>query len=207
MTKLPLVLSVPPVTLSPRDFSTGIASPGDHGFVDRAGAFSNRPVHRHALAGPNAKPVASLDAVKRNVFARGRPRYEQMGLLWREIQQRANGAGGLLTGSQLQHLAEQNECSDHRCGLKINWRAAVHRAEGDWKNLREDCGHDAIEIGGAGAEADQREHVRAAVNQRGPEALEERPAAPQDDGRREDEFNPVANAWSEMQTEVIAEHG
>src|SRR5580693_10758944 len=130
-----------------------------------------------------------------------------MGLLWREIQQCANGSRSLLTGSQLQHLTEQNECSDHGCGFKINWRAAVYPAEGDWKNLREDRRHEAVEIGGAGAEADQREHVRAAVNQRGPKTLKEWPAAPQDDRGRENEFNPVANAWSEMQTEVVAKHG
>ena len=163
-------------------------------------------VYRHAFAGPNAQLVASLDAVKRDVFL-ATVCGEQVSLLRREIQQCANGAGGLLTGSQLQHLAEQNECGDHGRGLKINWRAAVHRTEGDWKNLREDRGHDAVEIRGAGAEADQREHVRAAVNQRGPKTLEERPAAPEDDGRGEDEFNPVAKRWSEMQAEVFAEHG
>ena len=38
---------------------------------------------------------------------------------------------------------------------------------------------DAVKVGRTSAEADQREHVRAAIHERSPEALEERPAAPE----------------------------
>ena len=48
----------------------------------------------------------------------------------------------------------------------------------------------AVEIGRAGAERDQAEHVQAAVHDRRPGALEERPAGPQHDRRREHELQP-----------------
>jgi hypothetical protein len=68
-------------------------------------------------------------------------------------------------------------------------------------DMRSDCGKnpghkggdDAVSIGHAGAHADQREHVGAAIDERSPEALEERQAAPEDDGRGQGEFDSGQN--------------
>jgi hypothetical protein len=61
------------------------------------------------------------------------------------------------------------------------------------ENSRSDGRDHAVDIGDAGAEADQREHVRAAVDQGRPEALEEWEAAVEDYGRGEQEFDPRQN--------------
>ena len=179
---------------------------GQHRFVDCAGAFDDHAIDGHVLTGPYAQLVAGFDLIQCHVLF-ATVRSDKVRLLRGEIQQCANCAGGLLAGSQFQHLAQQDERGDHGCGFKIHRRAAIHPAKGDWKHLREYRGHYAFEIRGSGAEANQREHIGAAVNQRIPETAKEGPAAPQDDRGRENEFDPVAKGWSEMQTEVFAEHG
>ena len=51
-------------------------------------------------------------------------------------------------------------------------------AEAGGKRARRNRRRDAVNVGRADAERDQREHVRAAIDDRRPAALEERPAAP-----------------------------
>ena len=64
-------------------------------------------------------------------------------------------------------------------------------AEGGRKDSGRDGADDAVEIGHAGADRDQREHVEIARQQRLPAAHEERPAGPEHDGRGEGELDPV----------------
>ena len=103
-----------------------------------------------------------------------------MGLLRRKVQEGANGAAGALPRAQFQNLPEQDERGDDRGGFEIDGDDTVHVAKRSWENLREERSHEAIEIRCACAEADQREHIEAAKDERGPEALEKRPAAPKD---------------------------
>jgi hypothetical protein len=55
---------------------------------------------------------------------------------------------------------------------------------------RSDGRNHAVDVGDAGAEADQGEHVGAAVDEGRPEALEEWEAAVEDDGGGERELKP-----------------
>ena len=110
--------------------------------------------------------------------------------LRREIEQRADGAGGRLARAQFQHLAEQHQHGDHAGGLEIDRRRAVH-AECRRENARRERGDDAVDIGDAGAHGDQREHVEIARDQRLRAAHEERPAGPQHHRRGEGELDPV----------------
>src|SRR5664279_1955001 len=97
-----------------------------------------------------------------------------------EMQQYAYGTAGAMPRAQLQHLAEQNERSDHGRGFKIDGHASLHVAKRYREILREErCGH-AVEVSCAGAEADERKHVGAAMGYRGPETLEKGPTAPHD---------------------------
>ena len=70
----------------------------------------------------------------------------------------------------------------------------------------------AVDVGDAGAQADQREHVRAAVDQRSPEALKEWEAAPEDDGGGQRELKPgnvkvdYDRAHSEHAVEPVPDH-
>ncbi len=111
--------------------------------------------------------------------------------LRRQVEQRADGARGALARAQLQHLAEQHQHGDHRGGLEIDRHRPVMRAEGRREQPRQQRRRHAVEIGRAGAEGDQREHVEVARDERLRPALEERPARPQDDRRRQRELHPV----------------
>ena len=67
MVKVPVPLTVPPVTFAPADFSTGIGSPVT---IDSSTLLALRAdtVNRHFLARPDAEPVADNHAVERNVL-------------------------------------------------------------------------------------------------------------------------------------------
>ena len=89
------------------------------------------------------------------------------------------------------HLAEQHQRRDRGCGFEVDIGIAAHAAQRSGKNLRRDCRHHAVDIGHARAQADQREHVGAAVDQRRPERAE-RTARPhhEHDRRGERKFEP-----------------
>ena len=78
----------------------------------------------------------------------------------------------------------------------------AHRGRED---ARRERGDDAVEIGGSGAEADQREHVEMPGAERLNATGEEGPAAPQDDRRRERQKQPLLGAWRNERQEIDAE--
>ena len=75
-----------------------------HRFIDGACAFPYRPVGRYALTWTDAESVSALHLTQRHVLFRSIGA-QQMGLLRREIEQRANCTAGTLPGAQFQHLA------------------------------------------------------------------------------------------------------
>jgi hypothetical protein len=162
---------------------------GDHGFVDRASALAHDAVDRHLLAGPHPQAVARLDAVERHVLLAAVVA-QAPGRLGREPQQGLDGVGGLAARLELQDLAQQHQGDDHRGGFEIDRDRAVGGPECIGKDARRDSGRQAVEVGDAGAEADQGEHVEAAIHDRSPAALEEREATPKDDRRRQDQLQP-----------------
>ena len=98
-----------------------------------------------------------------------------------EAEQRANGSAGLAARFELQHLAEQDEDGDDGGRFKVEADGAGGVAKRRGKRSGRDDGHEAVEIGRAGPHRDEREHVRAAMTDGGPSALEERPAGQKDD--------------------------
>ena len=108
----------------------------------------------------------------------------------REIEQRANGAAGLLAGAQFQHLSEQHEHGDDGGRLEIDRDHAILR-EAPAETVRARMSRPGYRgYGDADAERDQAEHVERAVADRCTAAHEERPAGPQHDRRGENELNP-----------------
>ena len=67
MTKLPVPLTVPPVTRLPLVFSTGIGSPVIIDSSTEVAAFEHDAVHGNFLAGANAQTVADLHALEGDV--------------------------------------------------------------------------------------------------------------------------------------------
>ena len=194
ITKAPLWFSVPPITLSPALLPTGIDSPVSMDFIDRASPLDDFAIHRNLLAGPHAKPIADFDGVERDFLVRAIAMDEPRGL-WRKIKQRADRAAGLLARSQLQHLPQQNESRDDRRRFEIDGDGAMVAAESRREQARRDGGDDAIGPRDADAHGDQREHVEIAALERRPAALEERPARPERDRRRERQLDPVGKRF------------
>ena len=130
----------------------------------------SRPRRRPARCRRAARAAdRRLDRVERDLLIVAIGRDAARGLR-REVEQRADGAAGLLARAQLEHLAEQHQHRDHRGGLEIDRDAAVGGAEAGGEQAGRERGDHAVELGRAGAERDQREHVEAAVDQRVPAA-------------------------------------
>jgi hypothetical protein len=160
-----------------------------HGFVDDGATLDDDAVDRHLLTRAHAQAIADLDRVDVDVLvalvgdaARG---------LGREAEQRPDRTRGLRAGAQLQHLAEQHQHRNHGRRLEIHRDRAMHVAERRREQLRCQRRDHAVEIGDAGADRDQREHVEIARDQRLPATHEERRAGPQHHRRRQHERDPV----------------
>jgi len=111
MTKPPLLLMVPAMTLAPTSFVTGIDSPVTKDSSERRAAFGQLAVDRHLLAGPHAQQIANHYAFERHV-ALFSSTPMAMRDLRREIEQCADRARGLLARAQFQNLAEQHQYGD-----------------------------------------------------------------------------------------------
>ncbi len=137
---------------------------GDHRLIDRARAVEHAAIDRHGIARPHAQAVAMLHAVERDIFiaAVGTDAARH---LRREVEQSADRAARAFAGAQLQHLAEQDEHRDDGGRFVIDRDHAAVLPEARREQARRESRGEAVEIGGAGAERDQREHVERAVPQ------------------------------------------
>jgi hypothetical protein len=121
--------------------------------------------------------------------------------LWGQVQQRPDGAAGLLARPKLQHLPEQHQHGDHGGRLVVDRDQAL----GVPKTRREDFGQErrdkAEQVGHTDAERDQAEHVQAAVHERPPSPLQQRPARPQDHGCGQQELEPQGRLGGDQAVE------
>ena len=97
---------------------------------------------------------------------------------------------GLRAGAQFEHLAQQYQGDDDRRRLEIDRHRSVRHPERCGEYSRQQHRDQAVDIGDAGAERDQSEHVEPAVADRSPASPEKRPPAPQNDRCREHELRP-----------------
>ena len=160
---------------------------GEHGLVDVRAAFEHRAVDRNLFPGPHAQLVADLHLGKRNFFFFAVLQPQCRVRCQRE--QPPDRLAGLAHGAQLHDFADRDQRHDHRRGLEVRADLPTVHAELGGKQPRgEDRGH-AVEIRQPHAQADQRIHVGAAVLERQPELVQERPAAPQHHRGREQELD------------------
>ncbi len=161
-----------------------------HRLVHRAVTLEDDAVHRNLLAGPDPQAVAGPDAVERDILF-APVLVQTSGGRRRELQERPDGAAGPAASPQLDHLAEQHQHGDRRGGLEVDPDPALLTAQRRGEDPGKKRHGEAVGIGDAGTQGDEREHVEAAVPDRRPAALEERSAAVKDDGRRQGKLNPV----------------
>ena len=163
----------------------------NHRFVDSGDALEHDAVDRNGVAGTDAEPIAGVDMGERD-FLVGAVGSDAAGGFRGEVEQRANGAAGLLARTQFQDLAEQHEHHDDGSGLEIDRNRPVSVAEAGGEDARGERGDDAVEPGCACAERDQGEHVEAAVDDRVP-------AAPTNRGQPTQRNTGVARMnWSQL---------
>ena len=188
--KLPVALSVPPISLRAGFLGDRHGFARHHGFIDCRTAFDQRAIDGHLFARPHAQLVAHDNDIDGDIFFRAigidPPRR-----LGRKAKKRLDRARGLLPGAQFQHLAKQHQHGDDGCGFEVDRDRAIGCAEGRREDLRKQGRDDAVDPGDASAHGDQREHVEIAGLQRLPAAHEERPSRPQHHGRGERELEPV----------------
>ena len=199
-------------------FFDGNGFAGDHRLVDRTAAFEHDAIDGNALSGTDAQAVAGLHLFERNVFFCNLAGFlgnlasfsvhfaggDEARRFRAEMQQRADGGAGAAAGAKFHDLAEQDQRGDGGGRFEVDVGISTHAAQRRGKNSwREDRDH-AVDVGDAGAEADQREHVRAAVDQRRPETLEEWQAAPEDDGSRQRELKPGEDRAPRRSDRMIA---
>src|SRR5881392_2492031 len=104
-----------------------------------------------------------------------------------EVQQRLDRLPGAAACFCLNQLSKQDERGDDRCRFKVETDLTV-APERLRKNPRREYCNSAIEIRGADADGDQREHIKAAINNRPPGACKKKAAGPKDSGGAKGKF-------------------
>ena len=202
ITTVPVPLIVPPVTRAPVSFSTGMGSPVTIDSSTELRPSTTTPSTGIFSPGRTRSRSPTVTLVNGDVlFA---PVADPARLLRRKTEQLANRAARLPSGTKLEHLPEQHERDDDDRRIEVRLDNAMN-AEAFREDSRRKRSRHAEGVRRPDAERDQREHVRAAVDDRRPPALEERPAGPEDDRRPEHQADPVGDVRIETSAEAHAE--
>ena len=143
ITKLPVPLTVPPITRAPGAFSTGMDSPVTMDSSIALVPSSTLPSTGTRFARPHAQSVADPYDLKRHIhFAIGLNAPRGLG---REFQQRPDRAAGALARAQFQNLTQQHQHGDDGGGFEIDRHHPVLRAvrpeTGRARRSRPGCNH------------------------------------------------------------------
>ncbi len=160
---------------------------------------STQAIDRNFFTGADAETVADVDALERNVALDAV--FYETSRFGSEVEERSKGAAGSGAGAKLENLAEQNERGDDGGGLEVERESSHTGSEGCRDGVRKKCGDEAEQVGCAGAERDQGEHIQVAVKDGGPGTLEEWPAAPKHNGRGEGELKRRGDSPGEKHEE------
>ena len=97
---------------------------GDHRLVDGARPLDHHAVDGNLLAGTDPQPIAGNDQIQRDILFAS-ILADPARRLGGQPEQGANRTAGLAAGSQLEHLAQQDQRDDHRGRLEIDGDLAV----------------------------------------------------------------------------------
>ena len=163
-----------------------------HRLVHRRSSFENDAVHRHLFPGPDAKSIADLNLGQEHIliFPVSGDASRRLGC---QSEERLDGRACSAASTKLQDLAEEHQRSDDGGSLVIDPDLPRRSAQPDGKETGGDGRYHAVAIRDRDAESDQGEHIERAVHDRQPRPHEERPAAPENDGRRQSELDPDAH--------------
>ena len=177
ITRLPLPLSVAPMSFVAGTLLHRHRLAGDHRLVHARAALEHHAIDRHLLARAHAQAVADVHVGELDVLL-GAVVLEPPRGLGREAEQRADRGRGLRARAQLEQLAHERERDDHRGGLEIHRRRARAPRSPAGNTPGATVATTLYAIGRGDADADQRPHVGIAGADRCDAALEERPRPP-----------------------------
>ena len=177
---------------------------GDHRFVHGARALEHDAVDRRPSrrAGPGAGRPPARWSSGTSCFAAVLPNQRAV---FGASPAGSDRAAGLAARAKLQHLSEQNERDDDRRRLEVDGERRRHASETTRERPGASSADHAVQVGRAGAERNQREHVEMPVHDRGPAALEERQARPREPPAWRAQAAPIArSACTEQMLQRLA---
>ena len=177
---------------------------GDHAFVKGRMAVRDLAIDRHRFPRPHAQQVACHDVFQRGVVFVA-VRRDAPGGFRCQIKQGADRVTGAFAGAQFQHLTDKDQGDDDDRRLEIGADPAI-RAIDRGKHPRQEGGEQRIGIGGPDAKRDEGPHVRAAVDDRIPAALEEWQCRPQHDWGRQQKFQISRDLMPQPVADRQADH-
>src|SRR5258708_448392 len=104
-----------------------------------------------------------MDMTEWDLFVRAIRTYAPRGFRI-QVEQSFDGGAGLAARTQLQYLSQQNQGDYDGRGFKINFRLPAVVAERFRKEGGRKSSDDTVEICGAGAHGDEREHIQVAID-------------------------------------------
>jgi hypothetical protein len=161
---------------------------GDHGLLHAGVTFDDNAINGNLVTWNHVQPVTDLHLVERDLMIAPRCDLSRRG--WGEVQQRFDGAASAAAGPEFEHLTEEHQHNDHRCGLKVDGDLApvLHRV-GEYAGREHR--HGAQDECRAYTNADQREHVQVTRHDGAPAPVQQRPACPPDRGCGECKLQPA----------------
>ena len=108
-----------------------------------------------------------------------------------QAQKSLDGLAGLSPGLELQHLAHEHQGDNEGRGLEIDRHFPGLTPEGGGEDAGKELGYDAIDVGYGHAQADEGEHVQAAVDDGFNPPDQKGPAAPEDHRRSQAQLHPT----------------
>ena len=160
----PVRLIVPPITRSPAPLAHRHRLAGEHRLVDRGRAVDDLAVDRDALAGPHEDEVAGRAPASIGDAPLARSPSTTVRASAAAVRRaRRSAADGLPLRARLERAAGEDERDDDDHRLVVDVRQSRRRAMKSAGQTRRD---ERIHERRAGADGDQRVHVRHAVAQR-----------------------------------------
>ena len=130
---------------------------GDHALVEVRGAFDDRRVDCHALAGPDDHDITDANRLDRDLGVTVGP--PDSGGLRREPDEPADRVGGMAPGSRLEVATQEDQGDDRRGRVEVQRQLAVPADPGITEEPGYDDGRQAVPEGRRGANRDESVHV------------------------------------------------
>ena len=186
-----------------RLFFNGERLAGEHRFIHGAAAFDEAAIDRDFLAGPNPERIVRLHGIEWYFLFLAIP--DNAGSRRCKCEEFADCATGLFPRPQFKNLTQKYQRDNDGGGLEVDFDATTF-LQIVWKNIGKENGNNAVEIGGAGSDRNQSEHVQLQCCNRAGSAREKYPARPKYDRCAENPLQPEPSGVSQKTVHPNSDH-